>query len=52
MSPLTAIVGIFLLFFWMICWVATSARGKLQTYEYLLDMALKGKEKDVIAADA
>ncbi|MCC8532496.1 hypothetical protein LN457_06670 [Xanthomonas phaseoli] len=45
MSPLTAMVGIFLLFFWMICWVATSARGKLQTYEYLLDMALKGKEK-------
>ncbi|MFA1260605.1 hypothetical protein ACDI97_03995 [Xanthomonas axonopodis pv. fascicularis] len=52
MSPLTAIVGIFLLFFWMICWVATSARGKLQTYEYLLDMALKGKEKGAAAADA
>ncbi len=44
-------VGIFLLFFWMIYWVATSARGKLQTYEYLLEMALKGKEKDVTAAD-
>ncbi|MGQ9449546.1 hypothetical protein ACSAM1_03445 [Xanthomonas citri pv. bilvae] len=52
MSPLTAMVGIFLLFFWMICWVATSARGKLQTYEYLLDMALKGKEKGGAAADA
>ncbi len=50
MSPLTAMVGIFLLFFWMICWVATSARGKLQTYEYLLDMALKGKEKGAAAA--
>lgn len=36
----------------MICWVATSARGKLQTYEYLLDMALKGKEKGAAAADA
>ncbi|PPU66402.1 hypothetical protein XcodCFBP4690_02495 [Xanthomonas codiaei] len=52
MSPLTAMVGIFLLFFWMICWVATSARGKLQTYEHLLDMALKGKEKSIAAADA
>ncbi|PPU42769.1 hypothetical protein [Xanthomonas arboricola] len=52
MSPMTAMVGILLLFFWMVCWVATSARGKLQTYEYLLEMALKGKEKDVTAADA
>ncbi|WP_235172468.1 hypothetical protein [Xanthomonas citri] len=52
MSPLTPMIGIFLLFFWMICWVATSARGKLQTYEYLLDMALKSKEKDEAATNA
>ncbi|SOO10698.1 conserved exported hypothetical protein [Xanthomonas citri pv. fuscans] len=52
MSPLAAMVGILLLFFWIICWVATSARGKLQTYEYLLDMALKSKEKDEAATNA
>lgn len=36
-----AALGILLSAFWIICWVATSARGRLQIYEFLLDAALK-----------
>lgn len=36
-----AALGFLLSFFWLICWIATLARGRLQTYEFLLEAALK-----------